>query len=73
MAMELNKIYPIKSFLVSGILIFILTIVVTVKLMELLSILPLSKYFLGTKYKYHPKWFGKKDAHDFDMPRNITL
>lgn len=60
-AMRLNKVYPIKSFLVSGVIIFLLTIVLTVKFMELLSILPLSKYFLGTKNKYHPKWFGKRD------------
>lgn len=59
-AMELNKVYPIRSFLVSGLIIFSLTIVLTVKLMELLSMLPFSKYFLGTNYKYRPKWFGKR-------------
>lgn len=59
-AMELQSIYPIKSFLVSGLIIFLLTIVLTVKSMELLSILPLSKYFLGTKNKYYPKIFGRR-------------
>lgn len=66
-AMELNKVYPIKSFLVSGLIIFLLTIVLTVKFMELLSIMPLSKYFLGTSYKYQPKWLGKRD-----LPFSLT-
>jgi probable poly-beta-1,6-N-acetyl-D-glucosamine export protein len=60
-AMELSKVYPIKSFLVSSLLIFVLTILLTVKLMQLLSILPFSKYFLGTNSKYKLKVFNKRD------------
>ena len=60
-AMKLNNVFPIKSFLVSGSIIFFLTIVLTVKLMQLLSLLPFSRYFLGTSKKYHPKLFDKRD------------
>lgn len=60
--MKYSQLIPIKSMLVSAIIIFLLTIVITLKLMELLSILPFSKYFLGTKNKYYPKWLGKKDT-----------
>ena len=65
-ATVLSKAYPIKSFLLSGLILFILTVVITVKIMQLLSILPLSKYFLGTTYKYYSKLFNKRDL-------NITL
>lgn len=60
-AIVLNHVYPIKSLLVSGLIIFLLTVVLTVKIMQLLSMLPLSKYFLGTNYKYHLKLFDKRD------------
>jgi probable poly-beta-1,6-N-acetyl-D-glucosamine export protein len=60
-AMELNKVYPIKSYLVSSLVIFVLTVLLTVKLMQLLSMLPFSKYFLGTNSKYNPKFFNKRD------------
>ena len=60
-AMKLNKVYLMKSSLASGLIIFLLTIVLTVKLMQLLSLLPFSKYFFGTNYKYHLKLFNKKD------------
>jgi|GEM_PF-756591 Uncharacterized protein conserved in bacteria len=59
--MELNKVYLIRSFLLSSLIIFLLTIVLTVKLMQLLSLLPFSKYFLGTNYKYNPKLLNKRD------------
>ncbi|WP_407308235.1 acyltransferase [Desulfosporosinus sp. SB140] len=61
-AMELCKVYTVKSILVSSIIIFLLTIVLTIKMMQLLSMLPLSKYYLGTKYKYLPKFFNKRDS-----------
>lgn len=66
-AMNLNKVYPIRSFLVSGLIIFLLTIVLTMKLMELLSILPLSRFVLGTKSKYHPEWLRKRN-----LPFSLT-
>lgn len=58
-AMELDKVYPIKSFLVLSLLIYILTIILTVKLVQLLSLFPFSKYFLGTSYKYYRSIFTK--------------
>jgi peptidoglycan/LPS O-acetylase OafA/YrhL len=59
-ANNFNQLYPLKSYLLSGIIIYLITVVLTVKFMELLSILPFSEYFLGTKSKY-PKWFGSRD------------
>ncbi|MGC7871966.1 acyltransferase [Desulfosporosinus sp. SYSU MS00001] len=58
-AMELDKVYPIKSFLVLSLLIYILTIILTVKLVQLLSLFPFSKYFLGTSYNYYRSIFTK--------------
>lgn len=60
-AMTLMNVFPIKSLLIAGLIIFSLTILLTVKLIELLSLLPVSQYLLGTRYKYHPTWLDKSN------------
>ncbi|HVJ49918.1 acyltransferase [Desulfitobacterium sp.] len=57
----ITQFFSLESFLVTGVILFILTIVITFKLMELLSLLPFSEYLLGTKKKYQIKWIRKKE------------
>ncbi|WP_088186576.1 acyltransferase [Desulfosporosinus sp. FKA] len=60
-AMEVDKVYPIKSFLLQSLLIYILTIALTIKVIQVLSLFPFSKYFLGTSCNYYKEFFNKRD------------
>ncbi|AHF06196.1 acyltransferase [Desulfitobacterium metallireducens] len=52
--------FPVNSYLEVGIIVFLLTILLTITSMRLLSLLPFSEYLLGTKKKYQMKWIRKK-------------
>lgn len=56
-----SSIFPIKSYLDTAVLLFILTVILTFKAMKWLSLLPFSEYFLGTKMKYQFKSIHKRE------------
>ncbi|MEA4900826.1 acyltransferase [Desulfitobacterium sp.] len=62
-----TRFSSIESPLAIGVIVFILTILITFKLTELLSLLPFSEYLLGTKKKYHSKWITKGKFNPVDM------
>lgn len=61
----LNSLFSFGSFLATGMMLFISTVLITFKLMEILSLLPFSEYLLGTKRKYPIEQIQKKEHTTF--------
>ncbi|RNC29055.1 MAG: hypothetical protein AWM53_00975 [Candidatus Dichloromethanomonas elyunquensis] len=70
-AEEIIRIYHIKSFLLSGLIIFSLTVVLSLIIAETCSLFPFSQVLLGSKNKYYPSF--DEIVKRFTMPnRQIT-
>lgn len=58
-AQHFNLLFHLKNLVISGLCIFIITVFLSIKLNQWISYLPLSRFMIGTREKYHGPFLRK--------------